>query len=47
MISRMIYVQVTYRIRNNRIAEAGREIAGFVDAIQKGHRDVGDNRVRS
>jgi quinol monooxygenase YgiN len=36
MISRMIYVQVTYRIRNNRIAEAEREISGFVDAIQKG-----------
>jgi quinol monooxygenase YgiN len=31
----MIYVQVTYRIRTNRIAEAEREISDFVDALQK------------
>src|SRR5260221_4424764 len=32
----MIYVQVTYRIKGSRIAEAEPEISRFVDAIQKG-----------
>lgn len=32
----MIYLQVAYRIKSSRVAEAEREISGFVDAIQKG-----------